>query len=141
MGRVQASKGGRVIKRLSWLRLFIVGALVALPDAFVFGQTSPNGTFKIESATKSEGTDAETVSDFVVSTSDPKTRELLHEHPDITGADYHVSPDEKWIYDEARYGHRMCGGQIFKRAEGLKFNAVESEFDDAVWHFFAMPGA
>ena len=122
------------MKRLIRLRLFIVGALVAPPNAFVFGQAGAR--FNIESETKSKG-DEEIVSDFVVSTSDPKTRELLHEHPDITGADYHVSPDAKWIYDQAHYGHRMCGGQIFKRAEGLRFNSVESDFDDAVWHFLA----
>jgi uncharacterized protein YecT (DUF1311 family) len=121
--------------RFIWLRLLIVAASVALANIVVFGQTSPKGTFKIESETKS-GDDG-TVSDFVVSTSDPKTRELLHQHGDITGANYHISPDEKWIYDEARYGHRMCGGQIFKRAEGLKFKSVESKFDDAVWRFFA----
>ena len=100
-------------------------------------ETSSKATFKIQSETKSEGEEAETVSDFVVSLSNPNSRELLHQHPDTTGADYHISPDEKWIYDEARYGHRMCGGQIFKRADGLKFKSVEGKFDDAVWRFFA----
>ena len=94
------------MKRLIWLRLFIVGALVALPNLFVFGQTGAG--FKIESETKSKG-DEEIVSDFVVSTSDPKTRELLHEHPDITGAEYHVSPDAKWIYDQGSFPKRSAG--------------------------------
>jgi len=117
-------------------RLLIAGAFVALTNVVVIGQTNPQGTFEIESETKS-GTDGDTVLDFVVSTSDPKTREPLHEHSDITGANYRISPDEKWIYDEARYGHRMCGGQIFKRTDGLKFKSVEAKFDDAVWRFFA----
>lgn len=100
-------------------------------------ETSPKGTFKIQSETKSDGAGGETVFDFVVSTSNPDTRELLHQHADITGADYFISPDENWIYDQARYGHRMCGGQVFKRANGLKFESVVSDFDDAVWRFFA----
>lgn len=100
-------------------------------------QISPKGTFKIQSGANPEGAEGETVSDFVVSSSNPNTRELLHQHPDTTGADYYISPDENWIFDEARYGHRMCGGQIFKRAHDLKFEPVESDFDDAVWRFFA----
>jgi len=108
-----------------------------IPGFPLRAQTSPSGTFKIESETKPEEAGGEIVSDFVVSTSDPKTRELLHEHADITGANYRISPDEKWIYDEARYGHKMCGGQIFKRVEGLKFKPVEEKIDDAVWRFFA----
>ena len=120
--------------RLIWLRLCIIGALGAVLNGFVLGQTG--ASFNIESEAKSKG-DEEIVSDFVVSPSEPKTRELLHEHSDSTGAEYHVSPDEKWIYDQARYGHKMCGGQIFKRAEGLKFKPVQDQFDDVVWHFFA----
>jgi uncharacterized protein YecT (DUF1311 family) len=64
-------------------------------------------------------------------------RELLHDHPDTTGADYYISPDEKWIYDEARYGHKMTGGQLFKREEGLKFRSLEMDFAEAAWRFFA----
>jgi len=117
------------------VRFFLFCCFAFMPGIGLRAQTSRQGTFKIESEMKS-GEDG-TVSDFVVSKSDPKTRELLHEHGDITGADYRISPDEKWIYDEASYGHRMCGGQIFKRADGLKFKVVESKFDDAVWRFFA----
>ena len=120
--------------RLIWLRLCIIGALGAVLNGFVLGQTG--ASFNIESETKSKG-DEQIVSDFVVSNSDPKTRELLHEHPDTTGANYVLSPDEKWIYDQAHYGHKMSGGQIFKHAEGLKFKPVQDQFDDAVWHFFA----
>ena len=120
---------------MTLMRFLLFCCFAFMPGIALRGQTSPQGTFKIESETKS-GED-ETVSDFVVSTSDPKARELLHEHGDITGANYRISPDEKWIYDEARYGHRMCGGQIFKRADGVKFKPVESKFDDAVWRFFA----
>ena len=98
-------------------------------------ETTSKRTFQIQSETKSEGGE-ETVFDFVVSLSNPNARELLHQHADITGAEYSISPDENWIYDEARYGHRMCGGQLFKRAHDLKFEPVLSEFDDAVWSFF-----
>jgi uncharacterized protein YecT (DUF1311 family) len=123
---------------MNWLRALIVGGLVCLTNT-AFTQTSPKGTFKIESQPKtaSQGSEESDIADFVVSASDPKVRELLHEHPDSTGADYHVSPDEKWIYDQARYGHKMCGGQIFKRAESLKFEPDQDQFDDEVWHFFA----
>jgi uncharacterized protein YecT (DUF1311 family) len=100
-------------------------------------QTSPKGTFKIRSGANPEGAEGETVSDFVVSPSDPNRRELLHQHPDTTLADYYISPDENWIYDQARYGHLMCGGEIFKRAHDIKFEPVLGDFDDAVWSFFA----
>ena len=123
---------------MNWLQALIVGGLVCLTNT-AFTQTSPKGTFKIESQPKTAppGSEESDIADFVVSTSDPKVREPLHEHPDSTGAEYYISPDEKWIYDQARYGHKMCGGQIFKRAEGLKFEPVEEQFDDTVWHFFA----
>ena len=122
-----------------WLRLLLVGGIIWLADAVAFAQASPKGTFTIESAPKSAspGSEESDIADFVVSSGDPKVREPLHDHPDTTGADYHISPDENWIYDQARFGHRMCGGQIFKRAHDLKFESVEAEFDDSVWRFFA----
>jgi hypothetical protein len=103
-------------------------------------QTSPKGTFKIESETKPaqppvEGND---VADFVVSTTDPNVREPLDEHPEETHSHYYVSPDEIWIYEQKYYGHRMTGGELFKRGEGLKFGPVESKsFDELTWRFFA----
>lgn len=104
-------------------------------------QTSPKGTFKIESETKSpppgiEGTD---VADFVVSTTDPKVREPLDDHPDTTAVSYIISPDEKWIYEEKTYGHLMTGGELYERGEGLKFQEANKSqsFAEMVWRFFA----
>ncbi len=104
-------------------------------------QTSPKGTFKIESKTKSPppefgGTD---VADFVVSTTDPKVREPLDDHPDTTAVSYIISPDEKWIYEEKTYGHLMKGGELYERGEGLKFQEANKSqsFAEMVWRFFA----
>src|SRR5438034_4393825 len=110
------------IQDLIW-RLLIVGCLAWPLNITVFGQTSPRGTFEIESETKPapspiEGTD---VADFVVSTTDPKVREPLDDHPDTTAVSYIISPDEKWIYEEKTYGHLMTGGELYERGEGLKF--------------------
>ena len=104
-------------------------------------QTSPKGTFKIESKTKSpppgiEGTD---VADFVVSTTDPKVREPLDDHPDTTAVSYIISPDEKWIYEEKTYGHLMKGGELYEHGKGLKFRAANKSqsFAEMAWRFFA----
>jgi len=102
-------------------------------------QTSPKGTFKIESETKSpppgiEGTD---VADFVVSTTDPKVREPLDDHPDTSHVSYIISPDETWIFEHSYYGSRISGGDLFKRVEGLKFDALKQNFDESIWRFFA----
>src|SRR5207247_5157471 len=98
-------------------------------------QTSPKGTFKIESKTKSpppgsEGTD---VADFVISTTDPKVREPLDDHPDTTHVSCIISPDEKWIYEEKTYGHLMKGGELYE----LKFQEANKSFAEMVWRFFA----
>ncbi len=119
----------------AWLVAFCCACLIG---GLLLAQTSPKGTFKIESETKSDGPDSETtVSDFIVSTSDRNRRELLHKHPDTTAAEYYISPDEKWIYEEARYGHRMTGGQLFERKEGLKFESLKMNFAEGAWRFFA----
>lgn len=125
------------MKRKLAAAILSVACLLSLGAQDKPAATSPKGTFNIQSEIKSDAEGGETVFDFVVSTSNPDARELLHQHADITGADYYISPDENWIYDAARYGHRMCGGQLFKRTNGLKFEPVLSEFDDAVWRFFA----
>jgi uncharacterized protein YecT (DUF1311 family) len=124
------------VRAWSYLPLLLVCYVNA---ELVFAQTSPKGTFKIESVTKQGQPDSEdTTSDYVVSTTDPNMRELLHDHPDTTGADYYISPDEKWIYGEARYGHRMTSGELYKRAEGLKFQEVNKaqSFAEQAWRFF-----
>jgi uncharacterized protein YecT (DUF1311 family) len=128
------------IHDLIW-RLLIVGCLAWLLNITVFGQTSPKGTFKIESESKPapspiEGTD---VVDFVVSTADPKVREPLDDHAEETHASYYISPDEKWIYEEIFSGHKMTDGQLFKRGDGLKFQAINQSqrFGEMAWRFFA----
>jgi len=119
----------------SWLLAFCCACLIGGP---LFAQTSPKGTFKIESVTKQGGPDSEdTTSDYIVSTADPNMRELLRDHPATTGAEYYVSPDEKWIYEEARYGRGMTGGQLFERKEGLKFESLKMNFAEGAWRFFA----
>ncbi len=126
------------IQDLIW-RLLIVGCLAWPLNITVFGQTSPKGTFKIESETKPapspiEGTD---VADFVVSTKDPKVREPLDDHPETTHVSYYISPDENWIFGNAHYGSRMAGGSLFKRRDGLKFKPVKDQgFEELTWHFF-----
>jgi uncharacterized protein YecT (DUF1311 family) len=109
-----------------------------LANGLALAQTSPNGTFKIESETKPapspiEGTD---VADFVVSTKNPKLRQPLGEHPETTNASYHISPDEQWIFDEISYSRGRAGGQLYKRHEDLKFQPVEKDFEESIWHFF-----
>jgi hypothetical protein len=127
--------------KLIWLRLLICGGLIWLSNMVVFGQMSPKGTFKIESEPKAAppGTEGSDIADFVVSTSDPKLREPLGEHADTTHLYYVISPDEKWIYVQISYGHRMIGGELYHRSEGLKFERVNKSqsFAERVWRFFA----
>jgi hypothetical protein len=116
--------------------LLLVVCCASWSSGVLIAQTSPNGTFKIESTTKDEATGETKVSDFVVSIADPKNKELLNEHPDTTSASYYISPDEKWIFDQAGYGSRMGGAQLFKRVEGLKFEGT-AQLDELAWRFFA----
>jgi uncharacterized protein YecT (DUF1311 family) len=112
-----------------------------LASGLALGQTSPKGTFKIESQPKPAASPIEDtlVADFVVSTANPKLREPLDDHADTTHVRYYTSPDEKWIYEEISSGHRMTDGQLFKRGEGLKFQAVNQSqpFGEMAWRFFA----
>jgi hypothetical protein len=125
-------KIGRCSFVLCYFTWTLAGALQA--------QTSPTGTFKIESETKSpppgiEGTD---VADIVVSITDPKIREPLNDHPETTHVSYCISPDENWIFESSNYGSRMAGGSLFKRRGGLKFERLNNQdFDELTWRFFA----
>jgi hypothetical protein len=124
------------------LSFFLVGTVAPTLLADEEGEaTSPKGDFKIESETKPPPTnqDEGEISVFVVSTSDPGAKELLHQHPETTHYYYYISPDGNWIYGQASYGSRMSGGRLFKRLNGLKFDPVPNgdDFDDAVWKFFA----
>jgi uncharacterized protein YecT (DUF1311 family) len=121
--------------------LFVMFCCASWSGGLLLAQTSPKGTFKIESESKPapspiEGTD---VADFVVSTADPKVREPLDDHADTTQISYYISPDEKWIYGQIYSGHKMTDGQLFKRGEGLKFQAINQSqrFGEMAWRFFA----
>jgi len=121
-------------------RSYLLLLLVCYGNAeLVFAQTSPKGTFRIESESKAppSGIEDTDVADFVVSTTDPKVREPLDDHPDTTRVSYVISPDEKWIYEEMYYGHRMTGGELYKRGEGLKFQEVNKaqSFAEQAWRF------
>ena len=77
------------------------------------------------------------VSEFVISTKDPQRKELLDEHLNTTHVSFHVSPDQKWIYESLPYGLRMNGAQLFKCKDDLKFEPLQRDFEEAVWRFFA----
>jgi hypothetical protein len=115
------------------------GVWFCLLNNTTVAQASPSGSFKIESVEGAQKPDSDEVdvSEFVVSTNDPELKELLSEHPSTTNVSFSVSPDEKWIFEHISYGSRMCGGDLFKRGEGLKFKSVTENFDEAAWRFFA----
>jgi len=118
--------------------LLVAGALFCFVSNVLPAQTGPSSSFKIQSVEGPQKPDRDDVdiSEFVVSTSDPNVKELLDEHPSTTDVSFHVSPNEKWIYESMSFGSRMNGGQLFKRGDGLKFNAPQADFDAAVWQFF-----
>ncbi len=99
---------------------------------------SPDGSFKIESVESAAKPDADNIdiTEFVVSTTNPKLKEPLSEHPSTTHVSFHTSPDSKWIYESLSYGSRMNGGQLYQRAGGLKFETLPDDFEAAVWKFF-----
>jgi len=123
-------------KPLNTWSLLVAGALFCLLTNAIPGQTS---SFKIESVEGAQKPDRDDVdvSEFVVSTKDPHLKELLSEHPSTTRVSFVISPDKKWIFEHASYGSRMAGGQLFKRGNGLKFDALPGDFDESVWRFFA----
>jgi hypothetical protein len=106
----------------------------------LLAQTSPRGTFKIESVTKAPPPDRDDadVSEFVVSTTDSKAKEPLNNHPETTHVSYYISPDENWIFESSHYGFRLAGGSLFKRRGGLTFERLNNQdFDELTWRFFA----
>src|SRR5215217_434423 len=120
-----------------WL-LLVAGAFLYLLDNPLSAQIASSGSFKIESVEEAQkpDTDEVEVSEFVVSTKNPHRREILDEHPNTTHVSFHVSPDQKWIYESLSYGSRMNGAQLFKSKEGLKFEPLQRNFEEAVWDFF-----
>jgi hypothetical protein len=61
---------------------------------------------------------------------------LLDEYRAANPRQYIISPDEKWIFATIHFSHGMGGGQLFKRQQDLKFQRVENDFEESVWHFF-----
>jgi hypothetical protein len=131
------------LKTLSWeplgrWSLLVTCALFYLLSNPLPAQIASSGSFKIESVEEAQkpDTDEVDISEFVVSTKDPQRKELLDEHPNTTHVSFHVSPDQKWIYESLSYGSRMNGAQLFKCEDGLKFEPLQRDFEEAVWEFF-----
>jgi hypothetical protein len=124
--------------RLRRWSLLVTGAFFHLLSNQLSAQIASSGSFKIESVEEAQkpDTDEVDVSEFVVSTKDPQRKELLDEHPNTTHVSFHVSPDQKWIYESLSYGSRMNGAQLFKCKDGLKFEPLQRDFEEAVWEFF-----
>jgi hypothetical protein len=93
--------------------LLVAGAFFYLLSNPLSAQIASSASFKIESVEEAQkpDTDAVDVSEFVVSTKDPQQKELLDEHPNTTHVSFHVSPDQKWIYESLSYGSRMNGAR------------------------------
>jgi hypothetical protein len=128
----------RMWKPLGRWSLLLAGSFFSLLNNPLLAQTGPGGSFKIESVEGAQKPDSDEVdvSEFVVSTKDPQRKELLDEHPGTTHVSFHVSPNEKWIYESLSYGSRMNGAQLFKCGDGLKFEPLQRDFEEAVWEFF-----
>jgi hypothetical protein len=154
------------MKVLSLRLLFVVFCCASSSGGVLIAQTSPKGTFKIESDTKPpppglegpppqsspKGTfKIETVyipaedpttdpyeQQYVVSTADPNIREPLGDKRQVVPAEYFISPDERWIFATYHLGSHMGDGELFKRGEGLKFKPVKSQrLAELSWRFFA----
>lgn len=122
-------------------RLLLVVLCCACWSAQVLpAQTSPKGTFKIETVeTPAEDPTADpSEQQYVVSTADPKVREPLGKPRQAHPAEYFISPDERWIFATYHLGSRMGSAELFKRGEGLKFAPVKPEsLAEQAWQYFA----
>jgi len=125
-------------KPLGRWSLVVTCALFYLLSNPLVAQIASSDSFKIESVEEAQkpDTDEVDISEFVVSTKDPQRRESLDKHPNTTHVSFHVSPDQEWIYESLSYGSRMNGAQLFKRKDGLKFEPLQRDFEEAVWEFF-----
>jgi hypothetical protein len=118
---------------LHW-RLFI--CFVSLLNVVVFAQTSPKGTFRIETYERFDEDPTAGVHEqqFVVSMADSKVREPLGEERQDQPATYFISPDEQWIFATVYYGSRMGGARLYQRKKDFKFERVMDE--KSIWKFF-----
>jgi uncharacterized protein YecT (DUF1311 family) len=103
-------------------------------------QTSPKGTFKIETVyiPAEDPTTDPYEQQYVVSTADPNIREPLGDKRQVVPAEYFISPDERWIFATYHLGSHMGSGDLFKRGDGLKFAPVRPQrLAELSWRFFA----
>lgn len=118
-----------------------VSLVCYLNAELLLGQTSPKGTFRIETVERpaEDPTADRYEQQYVVSTADSKVREPLGEPRQAQPATYFISPDERWIFATIYFGSRMGGGELFKQEEGLKFQEVNKSqsFAEQAWRFFA----
>jgi hypothetical protein len=129
----------RVLPRLRLL--FVMLCCASWSAEPLLAQTSPKGTFKIETVEKpAEDPTADPYEQqYVVSTADPKVREPLGKPRQAHPAEYFISPDERWIFATYHLGSRMGGAELFKRGEGLKFHDLNpsQSFAEMAWRYFA----
>ena len=117
-------------------RLLFV-CLVSLLNVVVFAQTSPKGTFRIETDLRLDEEDPTADAheqQFVVSMADSKVREPLGKERQAQPATYFISPDEQWIFAHVDYGSGMGGVRLYQRKKDFKFERVMDE--ESIWKFF-----
>ena len=132
----------RPIPEMSCTRgLLLFGCFVWLLNVAVFAQTSPKGTFRIETGLRLDEQDPTMDAheqQFVVSMADSKVREPLGEERQAQPAQYFISPDEQWIFASYHLGSGMGSGELFKREQSLKFQSIDRKtLSDRAWEFFA----
>jgi hypothetical protein len=118
-------------------RVLEFACLVWLMNVTVFAQTSPKGTFRIETGERID--EDPTIPDpheqqFVVSTADSKVREPLGEERQAQPATYFISPDEQWIFATIHFGSGMGGARLYQRKKDFHFEQVIDE--KSIWKFF-----
>jgi hypothetical protein len=109
-------------------RVLEFACLVWLMNVTVFAQTSPKGTFRIETGERID--EDPTIPDpheqqFVVSTADSKVREPLGEEHQAQPATYFISPDEQWIFATIHFGSGMGGARLYQRKKDFHFRASD----------------
>ena len=87
---------------------------MSLLNVVVFAQTSPKGTFRIETDLRLDEEDPTADAheqQFVVSMADSKVRQPLGNERQAQPATYFISPDEQWIFAQMHYGSGMGGAR------------------------------
>ena len=128
-----------VVRTMSWQEkvgrcLFLFCCLTCALAGALLAQTSPKGTFRIETDIRldEDPTAGAHEQQFVVSMADSKVREPLGEEDQP--ATYFISPDEQSIFAQVHYGSGMGGARLYQRKKDLKFERVMDE--KPIWKFF-----